>query len=51
MKKELSVFEKHQLKIAKETLKMSDTGASIMGGITKKEAIEFIQKMKVQNKI
>lgn len=38
MKKELSVFDKHQLKIAKDTLKLSDVGARIMGGMTKEEA-------------
>lgn len=30
--KELSVFDKHQLNIARKTLKMSDVGAMIMGG-------------------
>jgi hypothetical protein len=38
-----SVPEKHQLKIAKDTLKMSDAGARIMGGMTKKEAKEFLK--------
>ncbi len=41
----LSVFEKHQLKIAKATLKMSDVGAKIMGGMTKEEAKEIINKL------
>lgn len=50
-KKELTIFEKHQLKIARSTLKLSDVGSSIMGGMTKKEAIEFIQKMKIERKI
>ena len=44
-KKRLSVFEKHRLKIAKKTLKMSDIGARIMGGMTKEEAKEFIKKL------
>jgi thermostable 8-oxoguanine DNA glycosylase len=43
--KKLSVPEKHQLKIAKKTLKMSDAGANIMGGMTKKEAIDFLKKI------
>jgi len=41
----LSVPEKHQLKIAKDTLKMSDIGAKIMGGMTKEEAKEIIRKL------
>lgn len=40
----LSVPERHQLKIAKDTLKMSDSGAKIMGGMTKKEARTFLKK-------
>ena len=36
------VAKKHQRKIAKTTLKMSDIGARIMGGMTKKEAREFL---------
>ena len=45
MKKELSVFDKHQLKIARDTLKMSDIGIQIMGGMTKQEAREIIFKL------
>ena len=45
MKKELNVFQKHQLKIAKDTLRMSDAGASIMGGMTKNEARKFLQSI------
>jgi len=41
----LSVFDKHQLKIARATLKMSDVGALIMGGMTKKEAHEVIKRL------
>jgi hypothetical protein len=44
-KKELSVPEKHQLNIAKKTLKMSDAGANVMGGMNKKEAREFLKKI------
>lgn len=43
--KNLSVPEKHQLKIAKSTLRMSDVGAEIMGGMTKHEAREFLKKI------
>lgn len=45
MKKELDVFEKHQLKIAKQTLKYSDVGAMIMGGMTKEEARKVIKRL------
>jgi len=44
-KKKLTVPEKHQLKIAKQTLKYSDVGASIMGGMTKDEARAFLKKV------
>ncbi len=42
---DMDVFERHQLKIAKATLKMSDVGASIMGGMTKEEARAVILKL------
>ena len=41
---ELSVPEQHQLKIAQSTLKMSDVGAKIMGGMTKDEARKFLKR-------
>ena len=41
----MTIFEKHQLKIAKNTLKMSDVGARIMGGMTKEEAKKIIEKL------
>lgn len=41
----LSVPEQHQLKIARSTLKMSDAGAKIMGGMTKAEARRVIEKL------
>ncbi len=31
-------FDEHQIKIAKQTLRYSDIGASIMGGMTKPQA-------------
>lgn len=39
----LSVPEKHAFKIAKDTLKMSDAGAKVMGGMTKDEARDFLK--------
>jgi len=41
----LSVFEKHQLKIARRTLELSDVGALILGGPSKKEAKEIIKRL------
>jgi hypothetical protein len=38
IKRELSVADKHQIRIAKQTLAYSDEGAKIMGGMTKDEA-------------
>lgn len=43
--KELSIPEKHQLKIAKDTLKMPDAMARVMGGPTKEEAREIIKRL------
>lgn len=40
-----NVFDKNQLKIAKATLKMTDAGANVMGGMTKDEAREFLKKI------
>lgn len=45
MKKQLSVFEKHQLAIARKTLKMNDVGVLVMGGMTKEEAREVIKRL------
>lgn len=45
IKEELSVPEKHQKKIAIDTLKMHDVGANIMGGMTKEEARKFLSKI------
>jgi hypothetical protein len=44
-KRELSVFDKHQLKIAYSTMKMSEVGARIMGGMNHQEAREIIYKL------
>lgn len=41
----LTVPERHQKNIALKTLKMSDAGARVMGGMTKEEAREFLQSI------
>lgn len=41
----LSVFDKHQFKIAKDTLRLSDAGARILGGQTKEQARAFLTQM------
>jgi hypothetical protein len=41
----MNVFDKHQLAIARQTLKYSDIGARIMGGMTKDEARAIILKL------
>lgn len=38
----MDVFQKHQFAIAKQTLRYSDVGARIMGGMTKDQAREFL---------
>lgn len=38
------VFKGHQMKIARDTLKMNDVFARVMGGMTKKQAAEFLLK-------
>lgn len=43
--KTLSVPEQHQKKIALATLRMSDVGASIMGGMSKAEARAFLERI------
>ena len=40
-----NIFDKHKTKIAKQTLRMSDVGAVIMGGMTKDEARVHMQSM------
>lgn len=44
-KRELGVPERHQLKIARDTLKMSDVGAFIMGGMDKPTARAVILEL------
>lgn len=43
--RELSVPDRHQKKIALDTLRLSDAGASIMGGMSKEEARTFLKKI------
>jgi hypothetical protein len=38
------VAERHQINIALKTLKMSDVGASVMGGPDKPESIRILRK-------
>jgi hypothetical protein len=40
----LTIPEQHQLRIAKQTLRMSDAGARIMGGMSKAEARAIIRR-------
>lgn len=39
-----AVADRHQMKIARDTLKLSDVGAKIMGGMSKPEARRFLQQ-------
>lgn len=39
----MSPADRHQFKIAKDTLRVSDTGASIMGGMSKDQARQFLR--------
>jgi len=41
----LTVFEQHQLKIAKATLAMPDAILGVMGGMTKEEAHKILDKL------
>ena len=50
MTRNLSVPERHQLKIARATLKMSDVGALIMGGPSKEEARKIIERLTARRK-
>jgi len=47
---ELTVFEKHQLKIAKQTLTFHDAAVAIMGGPTKEEARKIIKRLTEKKK-
>lgn len=41
----LDIFDKHQLKIARRTLQLSDVGVLILGGMTKDQAREIIKRL------
>jgi hypothetical protein len=41
----LSVPDRHQLRIARQTLRMNDVMARVMGGPTKEEAREIIARL------
>ena len=43
--KPLDVFQRHQKRIALDTLRMSDIGARIMGGMDKPAAREFLRSI------
>jgi hypothetical protein len=44
-KRQLSMPDKHQLRIARQTLTMNDSFALIMGGMTKEEAKAVIARL------
>ena len=46
--KTLNPIIKHQIAIAKKTLKMSDLLVNLMGGMTKEEAKEILKKYNVK---
>ncbi len=46
MANQVNPFLKHQIAIAKATLRMSDAGARIMGGMTKDEARAILAKQR-----
>jgi len=41
----MTIPEKHQLKVARETLKKSELFASLMGGPSRKEAMAIIKRL------
>lgn len=41
----LTIPEKHQKRIAVDTLKLSDIGANILGGMDKVQARQFLTKI------
>jgi hypothetical protein len=47
--KDLPVPVQHQIRIAKQTLQMSDVGARIMGGMNKAEARNILKKYGIRN--
>jgi len=49
-RKNLTIPEQHQLRIAQYTLRMSDDMVGILGGMTKAEAKEVIKRLQVGGK-
>lgn len=45
MNTKMTVPDRHKRQIAISTLRMSDTGAKIMGGMTKDEARDFLKSI------
>lgn len=45
MSKQLTVPERHQLAIARKTLRMPDAAVAVMGGPSKAEARAIIEKL------
>ena len=43
--KPLDTFQRHQKRIALDTLRMTDVGASIMGGMDKPAARDFLRSI------
>jgi hypothetical protein len=43
--KQLTIPERHQLKIARDTLRMPDAMVGVMGGPSKQEAREIIKRL------
>jgi hypothetical protein len=41
----MNVFESHQKKIALATLKMHTVGATVMGGMTHQEAVQYLKRI------
>jgi hypothetical protein len=41
----MTVFDKHQLNIARKTLRMSDLAIKALGGMTREEARQIITKL------
>jgi len=47
----MNIPQKHQLKIARDTLKMTPTGALILGGMSYSEAYEIVFKTPLQPRL
>jgi ABC-type nitrate/sulfonate/bicarbonate transport system substrate-binding protein len=41
----MNVFESHQKRIALATLKLHKVGASVLGGMTHQQAVQYLKKM------